>query len=57
MPDLGETVLLYVAATTQVVNVTLVVERESTGHMLMVQKPLYFVSEVLTESKTQYPQI
>jgi hypothetical protein len=57
LPDLGETVLLYVAATTQVVSVTLVVKRESTGHMLMVQKPLYFVSEVLTESKTQYPQI
>jgi hypothetical protein len=43
-PDLGDT-LLYVAATTQVVSVTPMVERESRGHVLKVQRPVYFVSE------------
>jgi hypothetical protein len=54
-PELGETLLLYVAATTQVVNEALVVERENMGHILKVQRPVYFISEVLTESKTWYP--
>lgn len=54
-PEPGEALLLYVAATTQVVSAALVVERESMGHVLKVQRPIYFVSEVLTESKTQYP--
>jgi hypothetical protein len=55
-PNLGKA-LLYVAATTQVVSVALVVERENEGNILRVQKPVYFVSEVLIESKTRYPQI
>jgi hypothetical protein len=54
-PEPGEALLLYVAATTQVVSAALVVERESMGHVLKVQRPIYFVSEVPTESKTQYP--
>ena len=41
----------------QVVTVTLVVEREEEGHALKVQRPLYFISEVLSDSKTRYPQI
>ena len=39
------------------VNATLVVEREEEGHALKVQHPLYFISEVLSDSKTRYPQI
>jgi hypothetical protein len=35
-PDPSETLLLYVAATTQVVNATLVVERKGMGHVLKV---------------------
>ena len=49
--------LLYIVATTQVVSVTLVVEREEDGHTLKVQCPMYFISEVLSKSKTCYPQI
>ena len=51
----GEPLLLYVAATTQVVSAALVVEREEEGHVLKVQCPVYFVSEVLSDSKTRYP--
>ena len=50
--DPSETLLLYIAATTQVVNVVLVEERKGEGHVLKVQKPVYFISEVLTESKS-----
>ena len=53
----GEPLLLYIVATTQVVSATLVVEREEEGHALKVQHPMYFISEVLSNSKTCYPQI
>jgi hypothetical protein len=52
-----EPLLLYIAATTQVVSATLVVEREEAGHALKVQCPIYFISEILADSKTRYPQI
>ena len=41
----------------QVVSAALVVEREEEGHALKVQRPMYFVSEVLSDFKTRYPQI
>ena len=41
----------------QVVSAALVVEREEEGHTLKVQCPMYFISEVLSNSKTRYPQI
>ena len=44
-------------ATTQVVNAALVEEREEEGHALKVQRTVYFISEVLSKSKTRYPQI
>ena len=53
----GESLLLYIAATTQVVSAALVVEREEEGHALKAQRPVYFISEVLSDSKTLYPQI
>ena len=49
-------VLLYIAATTQVVSAALVVEREEEGHALKVQRPVYFISEVVSDSKTHYPK-
>ena len=56
-PSNGEPLLLYIAATTQVVSVAPVVEREEEGHALKVQRPVYFISEVLSDSKTRYSQI
>ena len=56
-PTDGEPLLLYIMATTQVVSATLVVEREEEGHTLKVQRPVYFISEVLSVSKIRYPQI
>lgn len=52
VPDPGETLLLYVATTTQVVHAALLAKRESDGHVLHVQRHMYFISEVLTKSKT-----
>ena len=56
-PSDKESLLLYIAATTQVVCVALVVEWEEEGLALKVQRPMYFISEVLSDSKTRYSQI
>ena len=40
-----------------VVSAALVIEREELGHQLMVQRPIYFVGEVLTDPKVRYPQV
>jgi hypothetical protein len=50
----GEQLLLYLAATTHVVSTAIVVERHEDGHAYPVQRPVYFVSEVLSESKACY---
>jgi hypothetical protein len=54
-PAIGESLLLYVAATTQVVSATIVVKRTEEGHALPVQRPVYFISEVLSDTKVCYP--
>jgi hypothetical protein len=56
-PHDGEPLYLYVTATTQVVSVVIVVERTEEGHALPVQQPVYYISEVLSETKARYPQI
>jgi len=56
-PEQGEPLLLYVVASNQVVSAALVVEREEPGHHLKVQRPIYFVGEVLTNAKVRYPQV
>jgi hypothetical protein len=52
-----DTLLVYIAATSRVVSTAVVVEREEAGHVYKVQHPVYFISEVLNESKTRYPQV
>jgi hypothetical protein len=52
-----EPMLLYISATTQLVSAALVVEREEPRRSQKVQRPVYFVSEVLSNSKTFYSQM
>jgi hypothetical protein len=56
-PRKGKQLLLYLAATTHVVSTAIIVERQEDSHAYPVQRPVYFVSEVLSESKTRYYQI
>jgi hypothetical protein len=49
--------ILYILATTQVVSAALVVEREEPGRSQKVQRSVYFISEVLSDSKTRYSQM
>jgi ribonuclease HI len=56
-PQDNEPLYLYVAATTQVVSAVVVVERTEEGHALQVQWPVYYISEVLSETKAHYPQV
>jgi hypothetical protein len=50
-PQDGEPLYLYVATTTQVVSAVIVVEHTEEGHTLPVQRPVYYISEVLSETK------
>jgi ribonuclease HI len=54
-PNEKEPLLLYIAATHQVVSTVLVVERSEEGKAHGVQRPVYFVSEVLSPTKQRYP--
>jgi hypothetical protein len=51
-PAAGEALLIYVAATTQVVSTAIVVERREEGHALLVQRPVYFISEYCPRPKS-----
>jgi hypothetical protein len=56
-PREKEQLLPYLAATTHVVSTAFVVERQEDGHAYPVQRPVYFVSKVLSESKARYQQV
>ena len=56
-PRPDETLLIYIAATSCIISTAIAVEREEAGHAYKVQRPVYFISEVLNESKTRYPQV
>jgi hypothetical protein len=52
-----EQLVLYLAATTHVVSTAIIVEQQEDGHAYLVQRPVYFVSEVLSESKARYQPV
>jgi hypothetical protein len=54
-PEDQEPMLLYMAATNRVVSIIIVVEHKEEAQEYGVQRPVYYVSEVLTESKQRYP--
>jgi hypothetical protein len=56
-PQKDDVLLLYIVATDRVVSTVIVVEREEPGHMHKIQRPIYFINEVLNESKAKYPQV
>ena len=56
-PQAGETLLIYITTTNHVVSTAIVIEREEAGHTYKVQRPVYFISKVLNESKARYPQV
>jgi ribonuclease HI len=56
-PQPVENLLLYIAMTTHVVSSAIMVEHEEEGHAFGVQRPVYFINEVLSESKVRYPKI
>jgi hypothetical protein len=47
--------LLYIAGTNQVVSSALVVERAEDGKEHKVQRPVYYLSKVLSPNKQRYP--
>jgi hypothetical protein len=53
-PNKKEPLLLYIAATHQVVSTILVVKRSEEGKAHGVQRPVYFLSEVLSPTKQRY---
>jgi hypothetical protein len=52
----SETLLLYIAVTTQVISMSLVVEREEPVHVYKVQRPIYYINKVLSNCETYYNQ-
>ena len=54
-PEPGEPLLIYMAATNRVISIVVIVERKQPGYEHGVQRLVYYVSEVLTESKQRYP--
>jgi hypothetical protein len=55
-PKEKEPLLLYIAATHQVVSTVLVFERSEEGKAHGVQQPVYFLSKVLSPTKQMYPR-
>jgi hypothetical protein len=56
-PRKHEDLMLYIVATTTVVSTAIVVKREEGGHVYKVQRPIYYISEVLIDSKIRYPHV
>jgi dsDNA-binding SOS-regulon protein len=56
-PRKKEQLPLYLAANTHVVSTAIVVERQEDGHTSPVQRPVYFVNVVLSESKARYQPV
>jgi hypothetical protein len=53
-PKKNKDMMLYILATSIVVNAAIVVEREEEGNIYKVQRLVYYISEVLTYSKIWY---
>jgi hypothetical protein len=56
-PRKKEQLLLYLAVTAHVVSTAIITERQEDGHTYPVHRPVYFISEVLSESKARYQPV
>jgi hypothetical protein len=56
-PKKHEDKMLYISATSTMVSAAIVVEREEEGYVYKVQQPIYYISEVLIDSKIWYPHV
>ena len=56
-PEKGEPLLLYIAAATQVISAAHIIEWEEDRHSHKIQRSVYFIREVLSDTKVHYPQI
>ena len=54
-PSSKEHFLLYIVVMSQVVSTVLTVELEEQGKAFKLQRPVYYISKVLTPSKQRYP--
>ena len=54
-PTEKEPMLLYITVTSRVVSAVIVVQRPEEGRAQPVQRPVYYLSEVLSASKQNYP--
>src|SRR4051812_28765374 len=54
-PTEKDTMMLYIAATTRVGSIVMVVERPENDKAQPIQRPVYYISEVLSVSKQNYP--
>src|ERR1041384_2046584 len=55
VPKERENLYLYVAARSSVVSTALVVERAEEGKVQSIQRPIYYLSMLLTKSQQRYP--
>jgi hypothetical protein len=53
-PEPHENLQLYISATCNMVSTTIVIERRESDTNHKIQHPVYFISEVLSDSKTRY---
>jgi hypothetical protein len=53
-PEPHEDLQLFISATSNVVRTAIVIERGESNTNCKIQYPVYFVSEVLSDSKSQY---
>jgi predicted transcriptional regulator len=56
-PESHENLQLYISTTSNVVSTAIIIERGESDTNRKIQYPVYFISEVLSDSKNQYFQI
>ena len=56
-PRPDKTLLIYIAVTSRIISTAIIIEREEAEHAYKVQRLVYFISKVLNEPKTRYPQV